>query len=59
MYHPTGSWATAITMADMAAQDRWYHMAVVRQGNTMSSYLDGTLRKQGPGTSGRAAATGI
>jgi len=56
VYHPTGSWRTAITMADMAAQDRWYHVAVVRQGSTMSAYFDGTLRKQddtlsvGPGS---------
>ena len=56
VYHPTGSWRTAITMADTAAQDRWYHVAIVRQGSTMSSYFDGTLRKQddtltvGPGS---------
>jgi hypothetical protein len=54
VYHPTGNWPTAITLADMA-QDRWYHVAVVRQGTTMSSYLDGTRRKQeiwdiGPGS---------
>ncbi len=55
VYHPTGSWDTDITMTDMA-QDRWYHIVVVRQGNVMSSYLDGTLRKQdstltvGPGS---------
>ncbi len=53
--HPTGIWATAITMADMGAGNRWYHVAVVRQGNTMSSYFDGALRKQetwniGPGS---------
>lgn len=53
--HPTGSWATAITMADMGAGNRWYHVAVVRQGNTMSSYFDENLRKQetwniGPGS---------
>jgi len=45
--HGSSSWATGITMADMAAQDRWYHVAVVRQGNKMSSYIDGTVRKNG------------
>jgi cytoskeletal protein CcmA (bactofilin family) len=44
MFHGSASWATGISLADMA-QDRWYNVAVVRQGNKMSSYLDGTLHK--------------
>jgi hypothetical protein len=33
-------------MADMAAPDTWYHVAVVRQGNKMSSYIDGIVREE-------------
>ncbi|RPJ38925.1 MAG: LamG domain-containing protein [Planctomycetaceae bacterium] len=56
VYHPNASWPTGIKLADMTAADRWYHVIVVRQGNTMRSYLDdGTPRKEetwdiGPGS---------
>jgi hypothetical protein len=39
IYHPTGSWDTKITLSDVA--DAWHHIGIVRQGNTMFSYLDG------------------
>lgn len=56
--HPTGTWGTAITMNDLAAPDRWYNIAVMRQGNAMSSYLDGTLRKLGTWTVGPGSGNG-
>jgi hypothetical protein len=55
--HPTGNWQTNITLSDLTADAQWHHVAVVRQGNTMSSYLDGSRRRQdtwsvGPGFGG-------
>jgi cytoskeletal protein CcmA (bactofilin family) len=47
VFHGSQSWATGITMADMATPDTWYHVAVVRQGNKMSSYIGGAVRKNG------------
>jgi hypothetical protein len=53
--HPTGAWPTGIALADLTALGTWHNVAIVRQGNTMSSYLDGALRTQdtwdvGPGS---------
>jgi hypothetical protein len=39
IHHPTDSWDTKIELSDVA--DAWHHIGVVRQGNTMFSYLDG------------------
>ena len=58
VWHPTGSWATAITVNDLAVPDRWYHIAVMREGTSMSSYLDGTLRKLGVWTVAPGSGTG-
>ena len=36
-----GNWDTGIVVADIA-DGAWHHLAVVRSGTTMTSYLDGT-----------------
>ncbi len=47
IFHPTGSWNTGITLSELASA--WHHIAIVRNGSTMISYIDptgvGTLRK--------------
>ncbi len=44
--HPTGSWDTAITLGQLAADGAWHHVVVVRQADgTMLSYLDGAPHK--------------
>lgn len=41
-----GHWDTGIVVGDIG-DGAWHHLAVVRQGNTMTSYLDGALRSSG------------
>jgi hypothetical protein len=38
IFHPTGSWNTGITLNELAGA--WHHIAIVRNGSTMISYLD-------------------
>jgi hypothetical protein len=42
--HPGVTWDTTITLAELAADGAWHHVAVVRQGNDMIAYLDGAVR---------------
>jgi len=43
--HGTHKWYAGIELAEVVGG--WHHVAVVRQGNTMKSYLDGTERTAG------------
>lgn len=50
IYHPDylpvpHSWDTGITLSEIAGT--WHHIAVVRSGNVMTSYLDGVPRNTG------------
>ena len=38
IYHPTANWYTGITLNDVGGG--WHHIKIVRNGNTMISYLD-------------------
>ena len=40
MHHPIGSWDTGIRLSDVAGG--WHHIRIVRSGDWMTSYLDGT-----------------
>jgi len=40
MHHPIGSWDTGIRLGDVAGA--WHHIRIVRSGDWMTSYLDGT-----------------
>ncbi len=42
IHHPSGTWNTGITINDIANQ--WHHIAVTRNVNTMTSYLDGVFQ---------------
>jgi len=42
MHHPIGSWDTGIRLGDVAGA--WHHIRIVRSGDWMTSYLDGTER---------------
>ncbi len=44
--HDTARWSTDILLGELT-DGLWHHVAVVRQGNTMKSYLDGTERATG------------
>ena len=44
--HGEYSWDTGITAADLA-DGFWHQVAVVRQGTTMTSYLDGSVSRSG------------
>lgn len=44
--HDTARWSTGILLGELA-DGLWHHVAVVRQGNTMRSYLDGSERATG------------
>ncbi|QDT48822.1 Leukotoxin [Symmachiella dynata] len=47
IYHAnSGSWDTGIDLADVA-DGGWHNIVVVREGTTMSVYLDGELAKTG------------
>jgi hypothetical protein len=46
IYHPGGSWYTGIRITDIAGA--WHNIRVVRNGNTMRSYLDGVLKVSDP-----------
>jgi hypothetical protein len=56
--HPTGNWQTDITLSDLTDDGQWHHVAVIRQGNTMSSYLDGSRRRQDTWSVGPGFGTG-
>ncbi len=43
--HGTHKWNAGVELAEVVGG--WHHVAVVRQGNTMKSYLDGTERTAG------------
>jgi hypothetical protein len=45
IYHPDKSWDTAVTLSDLLAGGSWHHLAIVRQGTAMTSYVDGSVRK--------------
>lgn len=40
--HPHDTWSTGITITELAGA--WHNIRIVRNGNTMRSYLDGALR---------------
>lgn len=43
IYHPSANWDTGINLSDVAGG--WHHVAVVRDGDTMTSYLDGSSHR--------------
>jgi cytoskeletal protein CcmA (bactofilin family) len=45
MYHPNDSWDTGITLNEVAGA--WHNIAVIRNGNTMTAYLEGIPRNSG------------
>ncbi len=47
VYHDSDSWATGIVLSELTADGQWHHVAVVRQGDNMASYLDGNSRATG------------
>jgi len=58
VWHGNSSWATGITVNDLTVSDKWYNITVMRQGTSMSSYLDGTSRNSGLWTTGPTSGTG-
>ena len=58
MWHGGLSWGTGITVNDLTVADKWYNITVMRQGTSMSSYLDGTLRNPGVWATGPTSGTG-
>lgn len=45
VHHPDDSWSTGIDLNDLVGA--WHHIAIVRNGNIMTSYLDGVLQNSG------------
>jgi len=58
VWHGSASWATGITVNDLTVSDKWYNITVMREGTSMSSYLDGTLRNPGLLTTAPTSGTG-
>jgi hypothetical protein len=40
IYHPGGSWYTGITINDLVAGGIWHRIVIIRNGSTMTSYID-------------------
>ena len=56
IYHGNSSWDTGIRLADVAGS--WHHIAIVRSGTNMTSYLDGSVVRSQTFSSNPVAASG-
>jgi Tfp pilus assembly protein PilX len=45
VYHSSSSWFTGIKIDDIKGS--WHHIAITRNGNTMTAYLDGVAKSPG------------
>lgn len=62
VHHPSTTWDTGIRLSDIAGA--WHHIGVVREGNQMTSYLDGVIRNsdswsENPGSDGGHLNIGV